>query len=96
KQVKIDPFIGIGIGAALCNPNISGIPLDIFGFEITATYTSTVLPVILIVLLASPIAKFLNRKVPDILRGFGVPFLTFIIVIPLGFCLIGPVVNAFG
>lgn len=96
KQIHIDPFIGIGIGAALCNPNISGVPLNIFGFEILATYTSTVLPVILIVLLAGPIVKYLNKKVPDVLRGFGVPFLTFIIVIPLGFCLIGPIVNTFG
>ncbi len=96
KQMKIDPFIGIGIGAAMCNPNINGVLMNILGFEIQATYTSTVLPVIIIVALASPLVKFLNRKVPAVLRGFGVPCITFLVAIPLGFCIIGPAVNLFG
>lgn len=96
KQVKIDPFIGMAIGAAMCNPNINGIAMEILGYNVQATYTSTVLPVILVVLLASPLVKFLNKRVPAVLRGFGVPFLTFMIVVPIGFCVIGPIINMFG
>lgn len=54
-------------------------------------YSTTVIPTILVTWVASYIYKWLNRKMPAVLRTFFVPFLTLLIAAPLGFIVIGPV-----
>lgn len=58
---------------------------------IMRSYTGTVVPIILVVWVTSYIYKFLNAKLPAVLRAFFVPFFTFLIAAPLGFIVIGPV-----
>ena len=55
------------------------------------TYASSVIPVILIVYVASKIFKFLNVKLPAIVRSFFVPFITLVITVPLAIVVIGPI-----
>jgi PTS system beta-glucosides-specific IIC component len=54
-------------------------------------YSTTVVPIILLTWVASYIYKWLNKKLPALLRTFFVPFLTLLIAAPLGFLVIGPV-----
>lgn len=58
---------------------------------ILQSYASTVIPVILIVYVASHIQKFLDKVLPSMIRSFFVPFLTLLIAAPLGLLVVGPV-----
>lgn len=58
---------------------------------ILQSYASTVIPVILIVYVASHIQKLLDKVLPSMIRSFFVPFLTLLITAPLGLLVIGPV-----
>lgn len=64
-----------------------GIPVILPG----AGYASSVIPIILIVFVAAKIFKFLNKKLPAMIRSFFVPFLTLIITLPLALIVIGPI-----
>ena len=55
------------------------------------SYSTTVIPIILIVYVASIIYKWLNKVLPAVLRSFFVPFITLIVVAPLGLIVIGPI-----
>lgn len=91
-----EPFLGLVIGAILCHPTVNGVDINLFGQATNATYTSSFLPVVAITALAVPISKVLKRYIPGAVEGFLVPVLTLLIVMPLGFVLIGPAVNAIG
>lgn len=93
KKVKMDAYIGMVIGFALCHPLINGVDLSILGFDMNVTYTSTVLPVILTVLLAAPIEKNLNKIIPDVVKTFIVPMIVLLVAVPIGFMIIGPAAN---
>ncbi len=54
-------------------------------------YASSVIPIILIVWVASLLYKFFNKKLPAMLRSFFTPFLTLLITAPIGLLVIGPV-----
>lgn len=58
---------------------------------IMQTYSTTVIPIILIVYVASFIYKWLNKALPAVLRPFFVPFITLLVAAPLGLIVIGPV-----
>lgn len=96
NKLKVNPFLGLVIGGILCYPAINGVDLTFFGHTMNATYTSSVLPVILIVALAAPLERFFNKIIPDVVKTFIVPMLVLLIVIPIGFILIGPAANGVG
>lgn len=93
KKVKLNPYLGIVIGLALCYPAINGADLNILGITMNVTYTSTVLPVILTVMLAAPMERSLNKLIPDVVKTFIVPMIVLLVSIPIGFIVIGPVAN---
>lgn len=96
KTLKGDQFLGAIIGAVLCYPTINGTDLEFFGMTFNYTYTSSFLPVIAVVAVAVPLAKLLRKYVPKAVANFLVPAITLLIVIPLGYTLIGPAVSAVG
>ncbi len=96
KKLGGNPFLGLTIGAALCYPTIQGADLNVLGFGINATYTSTMLPILLLAFIAVPLEKLLNKVIPDVIKTFVVPALVMAICFPLGFCIIGPAANALG
>lgn len=91
-----DGLLGLLIGAILVYPTINGVDINLFGYVVNATYTSSFLPVILIVALAVPIARFLRKRLPAVVSGFLVPTITLLIVVPLGFAFVGPFANFVG
>lgn len=58
---------------------------------IAMDYTSTVVPVILIVYLASKLEKMFSKVIPDVVKTFFVPMAVLLISLPLGFMLVGPI-----
>lgn len=93
KKLKIEPFVGLLIGAGLIYPTIQNVDLQVLGFTINVNYTSTILPVIFTVVFASSIYKPLNKIIPDVIKSFFVPMIVLIISMPIGFMVIGPVMN---
>ncbi|MEK4039372.1 beta-glucoside-specific PTS transporter subunit IIABC [Paenibacillus sp. FSL F4-0122] len=116
NKFKVQPFIGILIGLAMCYPAIqldalagskeplytlfsgtalsSPVYLDLFGIPlISMNYTSTVLPVIIVVYFASKVQRVLDKIVPDVVKFFMVPMVTVLVSLSLGFLIIGPVAS---
>ncbi|WP_041556055.1 beta-glucoside-specific PTS transporter subunit IIABC [Carnobacterium sp. 17-4] len=58
---------------------------------ILMTYSSSVIPIILSILLASKVEKGLKKFIPDVVKAFLVPFFTLLVVVPLTFIIIGPI-----
>ena len=94
KKMGGNPFLGMMLGAALIYPAIQGVDLNVFGFTVNASYSSTVMPIILICAVAVPLEKWLNKVIPDVVKTFVTPVIVMAICLPLGFCVIGPVANA--
>lgn len=109
KKFKLNPMLGMLIGCILCYPSVQSGAFTsdaigtLFGVEyqttfmnipwITNTYTTTIIPVILINLFASQLQKLLNKIIPDLLKNFLVPLLLLMIALPLGFLIIGPITS---
>lgn len=69
----------------------SPVYLDIFGIPlISVDYTSTVIPIIVIVFFASYCQKLFDRVIPDVVKFFVAPMLTMVVSLTVGFLLIGP------
>lgn len=94
KKSGMTPHLGMMIGAILCYPAVNGADLNFFGHTINVTYTSTFLPVVLIVLLATPLEKWLRKVLPSVIKNFVAPLIVLAIAIPIGYCLVGPAANA--
>lgn len=69
---------------------ILGIPMVL---PSTGNYTSTVIPVIVAVWVASKVEKGLKRVIPTVVKSFLVPFFTLVIVLPLTFLVLGPITS---
>ncbi|MFV0362557.1 MAG: beta-glucoside-specific PTS transporter subunit IIABC [Suipraeoptans sp.] len=66
-----------------------GIPLIIP----TSGYPSSVIPIIAAVFVSVRIEKFWKKVIPDVLKTFFVPLLTLLLIVPLTYLVIGPVMS---
>lgn len=96
KKLGGNPYLGMTLGAALVYPAIQGIDLDVLGFTVNATYSSTMLPIVVLSFVAVPFEKLLNKIIPDVVKTFVVPAIVIMVCVPLGFCIIGPAANMLG
>ncbi len=96
KKLEIDPVFGFILSAALCYPAIQGVDINLFGYVVNATYTSTFLPAVFGIAVAAPIFKFFNKVIPSSFRGFATPLITLLICYPLTFIVVGPLANLIG
>ena len=96
------PFISMAIASALVYPNITAlfsatdpIPVDFFGIPVKmVSYTSSVLPIIIVCFVQAHFEKLLNRVIPKIVRNIFLPVLDLAILVPLTFIVIGPISTA--
>lgn len=117
KKFRVDPFIGMTIGASLVYPSIvalnptavAGKPLyTLFAGTMLASpvhitflkipvimmnYTSSVIPIIAAVWIASKVEKFFKKVVPTVVKTFLVPFFTLLVVVPLTLLIVGPITS---
>lgn len=96
KYMKMDPILGLLIGAALCYPTINGVDLDILGYTLNVSYTNSFLPIMLAISLAAPLYRGLTRVLPNVIKGIFAPLITLLIIFPLAFLVVGPVANVIG
>lgn len=106
KKFGGSPFLGMMIAAALVYKGfIDGSAakqfaetggMHFFGIPFSiplAGYGSTVMPIIGSTTFAAFVEKTLRKVIPDVVKLFLVPFFTTLIVVPLTFLVIGPVMN---
>ena len=97
-KFKMNPMMGMLLGLMLIHPTYTsmvatGEGVKLFGFlPVTlATYTSTVIPVILVVWIASYVERIADKVSPKAIRFFLKPLITLLVMIPLAFCIVGPI-----
>tara|TARA_A100001015_G_C15043726_1_gene741772 strand:- start:4372 stop:6312 length:1941 start_codon:yes stop_codon:yes gene_type:complete len=70
----------------------SPVYVTFFGLPvILMTYTSSVIPVIAATYFAAKVEKFLETRIPRVVRSFFVAFLTLVIAVPFTFLVVGPI-----
>ena len=103
KHFKCNTFIALWCCLALVNADWGALAARIAGGETIrflvfpmaqTTYTSTVLPPLFLVLVLSYLERFLDRRLPDVLKAIGTPFLCAVIMVPLTILVIGPLSDA--
>lgn len=102
-KFNINPYLGSLMGMILIHPTFvemtsKGDSVEMFGFiPVTlANYSSTVIPIILIIWAASYIDKYVDKICPEALKFFLRPLVTFLIMVPLSLIVIGPIGYWFG
>lgn len=95
-KLGLNKYVAMGCGLALVYPTITGSANELVVFGINATglnYSSTVLPVIAVVVIAYYLQEFFNKIIPDVVKTFLTPMFVLLIAVPLGYLIIGPVAN---
>lgn len=102
KKFGCNMFMGMFMGAMLLHPNFSALAeqgdmVSVFGLPVRiATYSSSVVPIILIVWTLSYVQKFVEKIVPDAIKFVARPLLTVLIMMPVAFCVLGPLGSFLG
>lgn len=89
KKALFDLFNGTFLHSQV-HATFLGIPI------ISMNYTSTVIPIILAVWVASVVERWCKKWIPTVVKTFLVPFVTLLIVVPLTFLIIGPLATWIG
>ena len=98
QKLGANTTVSIVLAAILMSPAITGVvaagnPFKVFGiFPMTLIdYSSSFLPIILIVAVQAYVEKFLNKVIPNVLKTVLVPTLTVLVMTVLGLCVLGPI-----
>ncbi|MCP3795932.1 beta-glucoside-specific PTS transporter subunit IIABC [Paenibacillus sp. CH40] len=90
-------FVALTIAGGLLYPTIvtlktEGTPTDFFGIPIVMmSYSSTVIPIILAVIVMSKLEKWCNRVIHESVKNFITPLVLLVIMLPLTLIVFGPV-----
>lgn len=97
KKFGANMGLGMLVGAIFMHPTFvslvaEGTDLSVFGLPIyPASYTTTIFPTLITVWVMAPIEKFIAKLSPESIKVILEPFITMMIMIPLGLCLLGPI-----
>lgn len=98
QKLGANTVISIAMAAIMLSPAMTGVvaagePFKVFGlFPMTLiNYSSTFLPILLIVAVQAYAEKLLNKIIPNVLKTVFVPTLTVAIMTVLGLCVLGPI-----
>ncbi|MCS8583899.1 beta-glucoside-specific PTS transporter subunit IIABC [Leuconostoc citreum] len=102
NKLKVNPLVAVSAVAALFTPNLAtmlassgGGHLFSFGIK-NITYAYQVFPAILAILVYAQLEKYLTKITPKVIRGFFVPMVSLLIVVPLTLLVLGPIGYTFG
>ena len=99
KHFKCNTFIAVACCAALVSPTWAEIASRIADGEsikflgislVETTYTSSVLPPLFLVWILSYVEKFVDKRLPDVVKALFTPFICMIVMVPLTILAIGP------
>ncbi|MCH4284786.1 MULTISPECIES: beta-glucoside-specific PTS transporter subunit IIABC [Bacillota] len=103
QKLKCNPILAAGVAAMMLHPNWGALVAakdPVYFFEVIpftlATYTSSVIPILLVVFAQSYVEKFLNRYIPKAVNLVFVPMFTFLIMGTLAFSVLGPIGSIVG
>ncbi|MBO0459481.1 PTS glucose transporter subunit IIA [Enterococcus hulanensis] len=103
QKLRCNPILAASVAAMMMHPNwgalvTAGDPVhffEIIPFTL-ATYTGSVIPILLVIFVQSYVEKFLNRVIPKSVELVFVPMLTFLVMGTLAFSILGPVGTILG
>jgi len=96
RKFGSNPYIAATIAAAILHPTLTallsaGEPISFIGLPvIAAVYSSTVIPIILAIWIASHVEKFVDKFTHASLKLIVVPTLTILFVVPVTLMTVGP------
>lgn len=102
KHFRCNPYIAAACCLALVNPTwtemagriAEGESIRFLFANLTEiTYTSSVLPPLILIVLLSKMEKFLNKHLPELIRGLFTPFICLSVLVPLTIVVIGPIIQ---
>lgn len=99
KLFQCNPYVTAVIGAAFLYPALVAAVAAEGGISfltipvVDASYSSTFLPVLLSSFLASKLERLAKKIIPQVLQLIFVPTFVIVITVPLGWLVIGPVMN---
>lgn len=102
RKFGANPFLALIYGVMLVNPTYielraAGNPVTLFGLPVTmASYTSSVIPIILIVYFQSKVEGIVKKYIPKAISIFAVPLVVSLITVPVGFVVLGPLGSIIG
>lgn len=97
KVFKANKIISMVIGATLCYPAFTALmtgeeAVKFLGLSVTkASYTSSVIPIILAIWALSYLERFLEKYIPEVIKILMVPMLSLVIMLPATLFLFGPI-----
>lgn len=103
KKLRCNPILAASVASIMMHPSwlalvTAGEPVNLFGvipFTLTS-YTSTIIPIILVILVQSYVEKKLEKWIPQSINLVFVPLLTFLIMGTLAFSILGPIGSILG
>lgn len=103
QKLRCNPILAASVAGIMMHPNWNALVsagkavklFEVIPFTLT-TYTSTVIPVILVILVQSYIEKYLEKWIPQAVKLVFVPMLTFLIMGPLTLAVLGPIGSVLG
>ncbi|WP_080146672.1 beta-glucoside-specific PTS transporter subunit IIABC [Marinilactibacillus piezotolerans] len=97
KVFKANEFVAMVIGATLVYPTLVELMngdggVTLFGLGVTqASYTSSVIPIIIAIFILSYVQRFFERTIPEVLKIIVVPTLSLLVMVPSTLLLFGPI-----
>jgi PTS system beta-glucosides-specific IIC component len=103
QKLKCNPILAASVAFIMMHPTWGAMvaqkeAVNFFGvipFTLT-TYTSSVIPIILVILVQSYVEKWLEKYIPESVKLVFVPMLTFIIMGTLALSILGPIGSIIG
>ena len=100
RYFKANEMTAVALAGALVYPEIvalndAGGPVTFLGIPVVmASYTSSLVPIIVAVWFQSHLQRWLSKILPSAIRNFSVPLLVLLIMVPLTLITVGPVTTA--
>lgn len=97
KAFNANKIISMVLGATLCYPAFTALmtseeAVRFLGLSVTkATYTSSVIPIIIAIWALSYVEKILDKYIPEVVKIIMVPTLSLVIMLPATLLLFGPI-----
>ena len=102
KKFGVNTYVALVIACALVSPDYinmvnAGDPVYFLGMKVQLlSYTSSVIPIILSIWIASYVQKFFDKYLPIVIRNLFSPMFTIAIMVPLTLLAFGPIGNTVG
>ncbi len=103
KRFKANQFTAVVLAGALMYleltawTGLEASPSDFFGIPVIAvSYVGSVIPIIVAVWIQGHLERFLDAKLPSVIRNFTTPLVTLLIMVPLTILTVGPITTYAG